>query len=108
MAPSLIDNNTGNYIYDTLHRCHENRVKLYSYFFNGMIICFFFILGGITLYLCFCRKLTDSEKQEKMVNDQKMILQKIKALREQNQTYYNPETFTNLPVTQRELSHDVV
>lgn len=107
IQPSLIDATTGYYLYNTLQHCHENRVKAYSFIFNAIVIVLFFTLGGFILYLCFQKKKNPSEKHQQMIEDQKLILNKIRALKEQPQNYYS-ETFTHLPLTQPDLSNEGV
>ena len=106
-VPSLIDTTTGNYIYNTLHNCHETRVKSYSFILNIIVLLLFFCLGGFILYLCFTRKLNTHEQQEKLLRDQQMILEKIRAFKEIQQNYHS-ETFTHLPFTGQQLSNEGV
>lgn len=95
--PKLIDFHTGQYLCDTLRQCHENRVYTYSWLLNIVIVVVFILIGMITLYLCYRRKRTPEEVEAKIQMEQKMILDKIRGLREQKQKYFQSETFTQLP-----------
>ena len=53
--PKLIDQHTGTYIYETLRRCHDNRVHTYSWLFNIVVIGTFIVIAVVVLYLCFQR-----------------------------------------------------
>lgn len=95
--PQLIDSSTGMYLYNTLKQCHANRVQTYSWFLNVAVVCIFIGLGGFILYLCFQRKLTPDQQKEKLIAEQKYILEKIKTLKEVKQNYYEEGTMTHLP-----------
>lgn len=97
--PKLIDASTGYYLSSTLRQCHDNRVVMYSQFLNVIVVVGFLCLGAFVLYLCFRRKLTPDEEKEKLQREQEMILEKIRALQEQKQHYYDEATFTQLPTT---------
>lgn len=96
--PKLIDSSTGYYLYSTLKQCHENRVMLYSKIFNTIIVVVFIIIASIILYLCFHRKKTSQEVQNDMIQDQRIILEKIKSLQLQKQNYYEENSMTHLPI----------
>lgn len=106
--PKLIDQNTGAYLYDTLRQCHHNRVISYSRVFNVVVVLVFVSIAIAVLYWCFYRKRSPSEEREKLLNDQKMILDKIRSLKEQKQNYYQEGSFTHLPFTEQELSQEGV
>ena len=97
--PKLIDENTGFYLYKTLQQCHENRVQLYSKVFNISIIVLFVIVSAIILYFCFHRKKTTQERQQDLVRDQQIILEKIKALQDEKKKMIEHQSMTNLPIT---------
>lgn len=107
-VPKLIDESTGAYLYDTLRQCHYNRVITYSRVFNIVVVLVFVSIAIFVLYLCFYRKRSPSEEREKLLNDQKIILDKIRSLKEQKQNYYEEGSYTHLPFTEQELSHQVV
>jgi hypothetical protein len=99
MMPKLIDARTGQYMQDTLKRCHDFRVTTYSFAFNIGIIVFFLTITCIGLYICFTKKKTPAEEKETMLRDQRIILEKIRSLKEQKQNYYQEESMTQLPFT---------
>ena len=100
--PKLIDSQTGHYLMNTLRRCHDTRVLTYSYVFNIVVVLVFGIIAISTLYICFTRKKTLSEKKLQMEHEQKYILDKIRSLQEQKQYYLQQETMTKLPMPQQQ------
>lgn len=100
--PNLIDYSTGAYLHNTLQQCHENRVLIYSRLFNGLVVFVFVGIAVIVLYLCFQRKRSPAEEKEKLLQDQKIVLEKIRALKEQKQQYYEEGSYTHLPFTRQE------
>jgi len=99
MLPKLIDNQTGQYLYNTLKQCHETRIVAYSWVFNASIVCIFVIMTCIILYICFTKKKTPEEQKLQLVQEQKYILEKIRALKEQKQNYFQEGSLTHLPVS---------
>ena len=95
--PKLIDFQTGQYLCDTLRQCHENRVYTYSWIINIAVVAVFMLIGIVTLYLCYRKQQTPDEIQAKIQMEQKMILDKIRGLREQKQKYFQEQSFTQLP-----------
>jgi F0F1-type ATP synthase membrane subunit a len=95
--PKLIDFQTGQYLTNTLRQCHENRVYTYSWVLNVTVVLVFVLIGFLTLYLCYRRKKTPEEFEAKIQMEQKMILDKIRGLREQKQKYFQEESYTQLP-----------
>lgn len=97
--PHLIDSKTGQYMQDTLKKCHEFRIMTYSRAFNFVVVFIFISIACIGLYICFTRKKTPEEEKEKILNDQRIILEKIRSLKEQKQNYYQEDSMTHLPFT---------
>lgn len=97
--PKLIDSKTGKYMQETLNKCHEFRVLTYSRAFNVGVVIIFISIVCIGLYICFTRKKTPDEEKEKILNDQRIILEKIRSLKEQKQNYYQEDSMTHLPFT---------
>lgn len=97
--PNLIDSKTGQYMQDTLKKCHEFRILTYSRAFNIGVVFIFLSIACIGLYICFTRKKTPAEEKEKILNDQRIILEKIRSLKEQKQNYYQEDSMTQLPFT---------
>jgi len=98
-APKLTEPNTTGYLYYTLKQCHDIRVNWYSYALNlGVLIIFLAVFGG-ALYYSKANKLTDYEKQNRMVKDQQYILSKIRFYQDINDKQkQNSSSITNLPV----------
>lgn len=99
VIPKLIDSHTGNYLMNTLNRCHEIRVMTYSYVFNSIIVFVFITIAICTLYVCFTRKKTQKEIELQTEHEKKYIMDKIRSLQEQKQYYLQEGTMTKLPMT---------
>lgn len=97
--PRLIENNVSYYLQNTLQNCHENRVNVYYYFLNIMVLLLFVFIVGFTLYYCYNNKLSDYDKQQKMLKDQEFIVSKIRYYQEEvKQTNNNGSSMiTDLP-----------
>jgi hypothetical protein len=97
--PQLTENNVSYYLQNTLQKCHENRVNVYYYFLNIMVLLTFFSIVGFILYYCYNHKLSDYDKQQKMLKDQEFIISKIRYFQEENkQTNNNGSSMiTDLP-----------
>jgi hypothetical protein len=81
-GPRLIESSAKSYLYQTLERCHNNRVNLYSYVLNFTVFFLFVGVVGAALYSCSIQKMTEYEKQQKMMHDQDYILSKIRFHKE--------------------------
>lgn len=77
-GPRLIEGNIIQYLHNTLHTCHENRVKIYSFALNAGVVTLFILVVSVTLYYCYKKKPTAYEQQQKMLKDQQYILSKIR------------------------------
>ena len=96
--PKLIETNTQNYLYNTLQKCHNNRVYLYSYVWNISIVILFIVITGITLYLCANRKKNPEEKENQLLTEQHYILEKIREFKEHEKYVKSMNTITGLPL----------
>lgn len=76
--PRLIENSAKNYLFQTLQKCHTNRVSIYYYALNFGVLFLFVGIVGLILYYCSKKKLSDYEKQQKMLKDQQYVLSKIR------------------------------
>jgi hypothetical protein len=81
-APKLIDNNVKNYIFNSLKKCHEYRVEMYSYALNIGVFLFICLVFGITLYCCRKKPISQYDKDLKMKKEQEYILSKIRYLQQ--------------------------
>lgn len=103
VSPKLIDEQTKNYLYHTLNKCHHMRVKYHTIILNvGIFLLFCSVLGGILYYL-YISKPTENDKQNKMMKDQEYILSKIRYYQEQQQRIASSAssystTITDLPI----------
>jgi hypothetical protein len=98
--PRLIEYTTKNYLFNTLQQCHNNRVTIYYYALNIGVFLFILIVFGGFLYFCSRQKLSDHEKQQKMVKDQQYILSKIRYYQEDKKQRQESQTsnITELPM----------
>jgi hypothetical protein len=99
--PILIESNVKDFLFDTLKKCHSNRVNLYYYTLNALVFFIFVGIVGVTLYYCSKQKLTDYELKQKMLHDQKYILSKIRFYQETKKDAEQSQMsgITNLPYT---------
>jgi len=81
-VPRLIENSAKYYLYDTLQKCHTNRVSVYYYTLNFGVLFLFVGVVALVLYYCSTQKLSDYEKQQKMIKDQQYIVSKIRYYQE--------------------------
>ena len=68
-TPMLIDPSFRNYMFHTLRSCHQYRENIYYYILNFGILFIFVIIVGLALYNCSLNKMSDLEKQQKMIED---------------------------------------
>jgi hypothetical protein len=94
--PVLVDNYVSYYISNILTECHNNRLKIYSIILNISILLFIIIVFGVALYYSYKRRLTPTQKYNKMIQDQKMVLDKIRFYQDtQKEKTYS--LISNLP-----------
>jgi hypothetical protein len=98
---NLIEPNVKNYLYDTLQKCHSKRVSIYYYVFNISVILFIVIVFGLGLYYSSKQKLTDYERNQKLIKDQEYVLSKIRYYKEDKKNIEDSQMtgITNLPFT---------
>jgi hypothetical protein len=80
--PRLIENSAKNFLFQTLQKCHSNRVSIYYYSLNFGVLLLFIGAVVLILYYCSKQKLTDYDKQQKILKDQQYILSKIRYYQE--------------------------
>lgn len=93
-TPILIDPSFHNYMQHTLQCCHQYRSNMYYYILNFGILFLFIIVAGLTLYNCSLNKLSDLEKQQKMIEDQQYVMSKIRYYKQEIDD--NKEMITNI------------
>lgn len=103
VPPKLIDDQTKNYLYHTLNKCHHMRVKYHTIILNlGVFLLFVSVLGGILYYL-YVSKPNPIEQYNKTMKDQEYILSKIRFYQEQQHKIAEKAssystTITDLPI----------
>ena len=98
-VPRLIESQTGHYLYQTLQRCHEYRVKVYSQWFNIAILVVFIVVTFLILFFLKKKKKTPEEKEIQAIMDQQYILEKIRALQHQRDVHLASQSITNMPMS---------
>jgi hypothetical protein len=100
--PRLIENSTKNFLFQTLQKCHYNRVSIYYYTLNFGILVLFFGVFGAVLYYSYKNKLSPYEMQQKILKDQQYVLSKIRYYQEDKKNMQNSQisSITNLPYIQ--------
>jgi len=98
MNPQLIEPNAKYYLFDTLKHCHDHRITLYYYALNISVFVIFVGITGYLLYYCHTHKLSDYERERKMIKDQQYVLSKIRFYQEEKKQQNQSQTsMTNLP-----------
>ena len=95
----LIDPNARYFLYSTLQKCHDNRIKIYTTALNIGLLILFIGIFGVTLYYCYRKKPTEYELQQKIMRDQQYVLSKIRFYQSENMNR-RASDITNLPYTQ--------
>ena len=96
--PYLVDPSFHNYMNGSLFACHTTRLNLYYYILNLGILLVFVIIFGYALYCCNTQKLSDYDKQQKLLQDQQYVLSKVRYYKqEMAQKEDNINRITNLP-----------
>jgi hypothetical protein len=98
-SPTLIEHGVKNFFYEKLHKCHQYKMTMFSYFFNISIFVVFTSVLVIVLYLCRKEKLTPYEYSEKMRKDQEYVVSKIRDYQVM-QNHSTSTSITNLPTVQ--------
>jgi hypothetical protein len=100
--PRLIEGSVKTYLFQTLQKCHHNRTTIYYYALNIGILVAFLGIVGLVLYNSYKNKLTPYEQHQKMMEDQRYILSKIKWYQEdrKNMQQSQVSSITNLPYLQ--------
>lgn len=101
MSPSLIEPSIKEYLYDTLQKCHSNRVNVYYYTLNVGVFLFVVLVFGAALYYSNKNKRSEYEQHQKNIRDQEYVLSKIRYYQEDKKARREGQTsdITNLPFT---------
>jgi hypothetical protein len=78
-APRLIETSVKNYLYFSLHKCHQNRVQIYNVILNIVVFLFLALVFGSALYICWKKKPNKVDLERKRLKDQEMVLSKIQT-----------------------------
>ena len=87
----LIETNAKNYLFNTLKQCHMNRVNIYYYVLNIGIFIIFVSCTCYVLYYCHKHKLSDYEKDRRMIRDQQYIMSKIRFYQEESKDRFSSQ-----------------
>ena len=91
-VPRLIENNVKSYVQIVLNKCNENRIRLYSFVLNALVLVLFIgIVTGI-LWYCHSAKLTPKERILKFRRDQEYVLTKIRQFQMEKNVQRNQFT----------------
>jgi hypothetical protein len=98
----LIEPSVKDYLYDTLQKCHSNRVNVYYYVLNIGVFLFIFLVFGAALYYSSKHKKSEYEEKQKLARDQEYVLSKIRFYQEDKKARNTGQSsdITNLPFTQ--------
>jgi hypothetical protein len=94
-------------MFQTLQKCHEYRVNIYSYIYNSLVFIVFFSLFGIVLYYRYKNKPTPEELRIKMEREQNYILSKIRYYQNEKDRA-TTSSITDLPFTYNPNTVDFV
>jgi len=99
--PRLTEISAKHFLFTTLQNCHSNRVSIYYYALNFGVLFLFVGVVALVLYYCSKQKLSDYEKQQKMLKDQQYILSKIRYYQEDKKERNRSQVtgITDLPYT---------
>jgi hypothetical protein len=99
--PRLTEISAKHFLFNTLQNCHTNRVSIYYYALNFGVLFLFVSVVALVLYYCSKQKLSDYEKQQKMLKDQQYILSKIRYYQEDKKERSHSQVtgITDLPYT---------
>jgi len=97
--PRLIENSAKHYLFETLQKCHTNRVSVYYYALNIGVFLLFVGIFGLALYYCSKQKLSEYEKQQKILKDQQYVMSKIRYYQEDKKQRHESQItgITDLP-----------
>jgi hypothetical protein len=95
----LIEPSVKDFLYDTLQKCHSNRVTNYYYALNIGIFLFILLVFGGALYYSNKQKLSEYEQKQIILKDQDYVLSKIRFYQEdkKNRQQAFSSDITNLP-----------
>ena len=84
-TPRLIEQGVRNYMHVVLHKCYDQRVRLYSIGLNLGVLFVFLGILSLSLWYGYSKKLSPHDRQQKMLRDQHTVLTKIREFQSQKQ-----------------------
>jgi hypothetical protein len=103
----LIEPTVKYYLHTTLQHCHENRLTIYYYVLNVGVLFLFTAIVGYVLYYCYTHKLSPQERQQKMIQEQQLVMEKIKFYQEEAKDRRMSD-ITNLPMVRDPMLYESV
>lgn len=97
----LVDPSSKNFLCMSLQKCHNTRISTYIRIFNITIFVLFVIFVGGTLYYLYKRKPSEHDKYQKMLEDQKYIMSKIRFY-QGNDLHTKASHLTQLPLPEED------
>jgi hypothetical protein len=95
-SPLLTEPGMHYFMRETLKQCRSRKTIIYTRIYNLLLLLAFFLILGIFLYYKYKGRLTPEEKKKKSLNQEKYILEKIKATRSKTKKHQNL-IITDLP-----------
>ena len=97
--PKLIENNTYQFLNQSLQECHIKRHVIYSYILNIAVFLLLSIGLYLVLYYSYKNKLTPQQREIKKLKEQDYILTKIRQYQEDQKNIRRMgEIITTLPI----------
>jgi glucan phosphoethanolaminetransferase (alkaline phosphatase superfamily) len=97
----LVDPSSKNYLCMSLQKCHNTRVSTYIRIFNISVFLLFIFGMGASLYYLYKRKPSEYDKYQKMIEDQKYIMSKIRFYQGSN-LHTKATNLTQLPLPEED------
>ena len=103
--PNLIENKYLVYTENVLEKCHQTRLKVYSFLFNLFIFFVFFFVFASALYICRINKMTPEEKYQKQIKDKEYLLNKIRYFEEDRAKQWFDDYLTPIQRARQETTY---
>lgn len=97
----LVDPNSKHFLSMSLQKCHTTRISMYTRLFNLSVFLAFILFVGGALYYMYKRKPTDYDKRQKMIEEQKYIMSKIRFYQGEN-LHAKASSVTQLPLPEED------
>jgi len=101
MESHLVDPSSKHFIGISLQKCHNTRITTYIRLFNITVFVLFALFIGGTLYYLYKRKPTEHDKYQKMIEDQKYIMSKIRFY-QGNDLHTKTSSLSQLPLPEED------